>query len=286
MPSDPPPQDPTHVTAKLNLTIFGQPVQAELTVPAGPTGGDVLVPIARELAEYLTGRMVAAVEHDGKSISCRKGCGACCRQVVPIALTEARAIHKLVQDMPEPRRSEVRARFAAATRRFAEAGLLDILATRDRPVPLTADELGLRYFQLRVACPFLEDESCSIHPDRPIACRQYLVTSPAERCADPQPGTIDGVPVPIPVDHALMSADPEARDLVQKWLPLTLALDWVETHPEPAHQSTGPAIVEKFFEVLTERKLPPPVGGSLATTSMLNRAVGEGRRQPASNGSQ
>jgi Fe-S-cluster containining protein len=35
-------------------------------------------------------------------------------------------------------------------------------------------------------CPFLEDESCSIHPDRPLVCREYLVTSPAELCAGPR----------------------------------------------------------------------------------------------------
>ncbi|HEY5241787.1 MAG TPA: YkgJ family cysteine cluster protein [Polyangiaceae bacterium] len=28
-----------------------------------------------------------------------------------------------------------------------------------------------------VSCPFLEEESCSIHPDRPPICREYLVTS-------------------------------------------------------------------------------------------------------------
>jgi hypothetical protein len=35
----------------------------------------------------------------------------------------------------------------------------------------------VRYFLQGVACPFLEAESCGIHPDRPLACREYLVTS-------------------------------------------------------------------------------------------------------------
>ena len=38
--------------------------------------------------------------------------------------------------------------------------------------------LGREYFQLGIPCPFLEEESCSIYHDRPITCREYLVTSP------------------------------------------------------------------------------------------------------------
>ena len=47
-------------------------------------------------------------------------------------------------------------------------------------------ELAYEYFKHGIACPFLEDESCSIHPDRPMACREYLVSSPAENCRAPR----------------------------------------------------------------------------------------------------
>ncbi|MEZ5279133.1 MAG: hypothetical protein R2770_01565 [Acidimicrobiales bacterium] len=36
-----------------------------------------------------------------------------------------------------------------------------------------------------VACPLLDDGVCSIRPDRPLACREYLVTSDPKHCAPP-----------------------------------------------------------------------------------------------------
>ena len=116
-----------------------------------------------------------AVERSGASISCRAGCGACCRQVVPITETEARHVRDLVEAMPEPRRQQIRERFAAGRQRLEDAGLLE---TFQHPTEIP-DRVaaGMEYFRLGIACPFLEDESCSIHPDRPLSCREYLVAN-------------------------------------------------------------------------------------------------------------
>jgi NADH:ubiquinone oxidoreductase subunit D len=50
----------------------------------------------------------------GATVSCKKGCGACCRQLVPVSEIEARQLKELVEQMPEPRRSEIWARFERA----------------------------------------------------------------------------------------------------------------------------------------------------------------------------
>ena len=57
---------------------------------------------------------VVAAAEAGKAISCHKGCGACCRQLVPISRTEGERLVTLVDAMPEPRRAAVLARFADA----------------------------------------------------------------------------------------------------------------------------------------------------------------------------
>ena len=61
-------------------------------------------------------------------------------------------------------------------------------------------------------CPFLEEESCSIHPDRPLVCREYLVTSPAELCAGPTQEGVTPVAVPkvSPAARGLEESRPEA----------------------------------------------------------------------------
>src|SRR5687767_4295062 len=60
----------------------------------------------------------------GRAISCRAGCGACCRQLVAISVVEAESLAQLVAAMPEERAAVIRERFAAALKRLEEAGLL------------------------------------------------------------------------------------------------------------------------------------------------------------------
>ena len=74
------------------------------------------------------------------------------------------------------------------------------------------------YFALGIPCPFLEEESCSIHPDRPLVCREYLVTSPAELCAGP---TQEGV-TPVPVPKVSLAAR-GLQDEREEWFPLALS---------------------------------------------------------------
>src|SRR3546814_4912333 len=124
----------------------------------------------------------------GRRISGRAGCGACCRQLVPIGAIEAAIVRDWVDGRPPDEAERIRARFGEAVARLKAAGLHGRL--EDRASLRTAEQtraLGLDYFRAGVACPFLVDESCGIYAVRPMKCREYLVTSPAANCADPTP---------------------------------------------------------------------------------------------------
>ena len=115
---------------------------------------------------------------------------------MPIAESEAVRLAELVADMPEGRREQIRARFDAGLRKLSDYGLHDRargFSALDRTERM---RLGGEYLRLRVACPFLEDENCSIYTDRPLRCREFLVTSPPENCANPAPGNIERPPSP------------------------------------------------------------------------------------------
>jgi Fe-S-cluster containining protein len=225
-----------------------------ITVPKGPTNVGDLLPVFRGLTDAVVDVGVRQVERTGARISCRAGCGACCRQPVPVSLSEARAIQRLVDGMPEPRRGQVRVRFADAARRLAEAGLLDRL--RENSPGSDVRAIGLDYFRLSLPCPFLENESCSIHADRPIACREYLVTSPPEECGRLSEGRISGVPLPAEVGRAVRAVDGEVSGSNSGWVPLVLALEWAEAHAERPPSMTGPDIL---WAVLS--RLTGPAGG-------------------------
>ena len=250
--------DPTGgstVTARVQLAIRGQPIRFEITVPTAPTRLREMLPVFQGLTDAIVEIGARDVEREGGGVSCRKGCGACCRQPVPISESEAHAIRELVDGLLEPRRSVVRARFERARVRLAEAGLLEPF---EHPVPMAAAQkqaLAITYFRLGIPCPFLEDESCSIHADRPVACREYLVSSPAVHCAAPTPETVHVVSLPAKVSGILRAMDRPASTNRLGWLALAVALDWTEARFEEPPPRPGPAWVEEFF-----RRLAIPEG--------------------------
>jgi Fe-S-cluster containining protein len=232
------------VSVRVNLNVWGNRVEMELTLPAGQTRLEGLLPVFQKVADGFVDLAVDRAGAERRTVTCRKGCGACCRQLVPISEVEARHVGRLVEELPEPRRGEIRARFARARERLAEAGLLPKLEDRESFAEGDGASFGGAYFRLGIPCPFLEDESCSIHADRPIACREYLVTSPAANCADPKPGVIDMVELPGKVWTALARAESAGRtSRFIAWVPLVLAPDWAATHPDVSE----PRPVEDVF---------------------------------------
>ena len=226
-------------------------IDAKATVPVRPIAVQELLPVLHDLSGQILRVAVSHAERQGKSISCRAGCGACCRQLVPISEPEARALSALVEAMPPERRARVRQRFRDACDQLETASLLE--RARDlKSVPLSERRaFGLEYFQAGVPCPFLEDESCGIHPDRPISCREYLVTSPAGHCADPAPGRIEMVPLPAKPSEVLYRfGDAEGRDS-HRFLPLATALEWAALHTGDAPRKLpGPKLLENFVRQL------------------------------------
>jgi len=241
---------PGLVTADVELTVNGRRLPLRVAVPAGPVPPAALLPLYRGLADHLTDLAVRAAGAAGHAISCKKGCGACCRQLVPVSPLEARELVKIVERMPEPRRSIVRERFAAVRRRL-KAEAPHLLARLLRPQDCSRDEavsLGHEYFRLGIACPFLEDESCSIYAERPVDCRQYLVVSPAHHCSeDASPHVRALTPWGGPVSAGIPSPEctPEGRAV--QWVHLALAPDFVAQHPQEPPDRPGPEMVEEFF---------------------------------------
>lgn len=180
----------------VQLTIKGRSVAIDMSVPPGEVTIGQLLPALWQAGETLIAVGIKAVKEQGKAVSCRKGCGHCCRQPVPIAPAEARALSRLVDKMPAERREVIRHRFAAAIREFEAAGIAEELRMRGFWEKGHGREVGLRYLGLRIDCPFLQDEACTIYANRPLACREYMVTTPADNCEDPSANTVETVDIP------------------------------------------------------------------------------------------
>ncbi len=252
------------ITGNITLRIGQIPVNMELTVPANPVKPTRMLPIFQKMTNAIVALSENEIRSSGAVISCKMGCGACCRQPVPISESEIYQIAELVNTMPEPRQTIVRDRFNNAAEHFRSLGWFDRIAKlAEMPKPADPDHVpteliaeALLYFQEGVACPFLEDESCSIHESRPLACREYLVTSPAENCTDPSAETISKVPLLLHPSRALRSVG--QTGILLRWgiLPLIRALELAESTPESFEEKTGERWAAEFFENLTRCKIP------------------------------
>lgn len=244
------------VQVRFNLRVGDRTLEASVALPAGPCRPLDLLPVLFAFADAYLSAVTVQVEEQGRHISCRAGCAACCCQLVPISETEAWHLAQLVAGLPSPRQAAVRVRFRKAIEELAAAGLLERLRDTAALADLEARRrIGMEYFRLGIPCPFLEEHNCSIYPERPLRCREYLVTSPADNCADPRPDTIQMVPLPVKFSEILFCfGDGRGLDST-RWLALPLALEWAEQHDASAQPALpAPEMFRRFLVQIA----PPP----------------------------
>lgn len=243
-------------TARVTLTfrVHGRSVMIDERIPDRLVRLDELLPALREMDDRVIEATVAHTEAGGQSVSCAKGCSACCRaQPVPVTPPEAYALARLVERLPEPRRTAVRAAFAANVERLREAGLYETYIQRDSS--MTRDQargVARRYMALKLVCPFLFDDACGIYAERPFVCRQYLVTSPPLLCDAPLDNAVKPIPMPVAFATATLEAGEAVTGRAQYTVPLALALDYAKAHRAEI-EKPGPA--KQVFEQVLRRAL-------------------------------
>ena len=175
--------------------------------------------------------------------------------MVPISEVEARRLRELVESLPGARRSQVLARFAEVLRRLDQAGLLDKLRTREQWTDLENTRMQVHYFLQGIACPFLEGELCTIYCDRPASCREFLVTSPPEKCALPTNEQVRIVSLPFRVMSALARFDtgPPMPERI-RWVPLVLGLEWAIEHADTSAPRPGPELTRELFQHVADEE--------------------------------
>ncbi|NGZ97674.1 MAG: zinc/iron-chelating domain-containing protein [Nitrospira sp. WS110] len=221
-------------------TPAGQ-ITSAVDVPTGNVSVSAVVPLMRRLGEEAQALEVVRSLESGKAVSCHKGCAACCRMLVPLSGPEAFALRDWIRSRPTDQQEHIARRFSEAKTRLLAQGVWQQLAALCES-PLTTDEDRLEgvnrsYYALRLPCPFLEEEMCTIYDERPAACRELLVTSPSDRCDDLTKNPIDPVAVPIQVSTVLGLVWQELTADSTRLIPLPLALEWAEGHDEQSRRT-------------------------------------------------
>lgn len=248
------------VTVEFTIGLDGGAFKASAVVPAGQTNLTQILPVLRSLDDSQIAGVASQLGQIGRTISCKAGCGACCRQMVPLSIFEAEALTTWIRSLPEARQRELEQRFHEALRKFAASGLIDRMVGEDWFAETEfARQFTIEYLYQRIPCPFLENESCSIHPIRPLICREYLVTSPAEHCFDPATLKAEPVPLPLRFARALFRIGAELENNSRGWIPLIFLFAWMKAgaHPGDAFSGDGPQVLHEFVKNLA-REQPAP----------------------------
>lgn len=245
--------------ARFTLNVQGRAIEVSTELPEGPVPALALLPVLQGLSNSLSEMTVERAARAGKPLSCHDGCGACCRHAVPIAPAEARLLSEWMAAMPGERRSVLRERFRRAAERLEESGIAqeirdargggDSGSGSGGGGRAAMHDLGMRYFALGIACPFLEEERCSIYEIRPMRCREYLVVSPAENCAEPASHEIVSVKPPVLLSQILERWSTDGDQQAQELVLLTMLDEWMANHPAQDDQPhrTAPELLGEFL---------------------------------------
>ena len=253
----------TLVKASFTLPVGNASLNATVQLPAGHATPTQLLPIIQGLENTIIDQVSQEASAVGRPISCRAGCGACCRQMVPISLFEAEALSEWLQSLPEERQAAIRLRFQSALTALRHAGVLDTFLSGSWNLDEeSCRQFAVDYFHVGAPCPFLENESCSIHPIRPLSCREYLVTSSPDLCRDPSVHAITGVMLPLRPSRAMFLIGRQIDQDRRGWIPLVFLLAFAERGVKPGDylSAPGPAIFRQFLDYLLASKDPLPTG--------------------------
>ncbi len=257
------------------MTIHGfEQLEIAINIPAGqlttmvevPTGFipvTAIVPLMTRLGQEAQALEVARVESSGKHLSCAKGCAACCRMLVPLSVPETLALRAYVFSLPTQQREHILTRFAQTKSLLLSRGLWQGLTALCEGIQDSdADRLenmNRQYYGLQIPCPFLEEELCTIYEHRPAACRELVVTTPAEYCADLTNRPVEAVSVPIRMSTVLGLLWQELTSTPARLIPLPLALEWAEQHQHVAQvTSKGVDLLDRALDKVWRFLSQPP----------------------------
>jgi len=234
-----------------DLDILGRRLPLAISYAQGPVTLADLVPMARTLSDVLTGQLRVTLDGFDRSASCRQGCAHCCYYLVPVSPAEAFHLEREMRTLPPPQQRAIVGVFRMAGRRLLkrlpeyQAERSDTHRSAER-----LQRLSDWYASLHLACPFLMNNLCAIYNLRPLACREYWVTSDPDCCRidSKTPPTL--APLPVRIAEVLTNVCGEMEGESESVL-LPVALPFAESQPDRCRR-TWPAhvAVERFLDTL------------------------------------
>ena len=214
-----------------------------------------IIPLLRRMGEEAQALEESRLSAAGETRSCTKGCSACCHMLVPLSPPEVFALNNFIHSLPAEKQDRISYRLAQAKSVLLAHGLwhrlIELGESPQPPDDSILEPINREFYALRLACPFLEENMCSIYDERPAACRELLVTSPPERCDDIVMNEITPIHAPVRISPVLGWLWSELTESPPRLIPLPIVLDWGARHSRENERTwQGPYLLDSALDKL------------------------------------
>jgi len=233
------------------LDVAGKTANFLINVAAKQATLADIVPVARMISTKLALFVLDKLGKDGESVPCRKGCSACCNYLIPLSVPEVFCLRREMLAMPPTRTGVILKSCLAASKDILEKKFNINKLTKNGQ--FQKERLSRWYAGLKMSCPFLSDGLCALYEQRPIACREHIVTSLPSSCEIKKTNDPEVVCMPISVLDVLGQFAADLEQIAIQAVMLPLALPWAQNNLERSHRS-WPAVtmVKRFVEILED----------------------------------
>ncbi|MFP4053244.1 MAG: YkgJ family cysteine cluster protein [Phycisphaerae bacterium] len=235
---------------RIQLPVFDRVLDERVRVADVPARLADMVPLARHLAERILASAVTQLRQRGLTLSCRKGCDACCHYLVPISPPEAFHLWEDLLALQGQHRRRIAESFEKAARNVLSARFT---ARADDQTELLR-EVAQWYTSLDQPCPLLNQHGCELHSERPVVCREYNVVSNPALCDGHNPGVATRLELPVSLAECLMELTARVEGREPEGVILSTLLAWLPENLQ-RHHRTYPAIelAETMLEIVRLR---------------------------------
>lgn len=235
----------------LEFNVLDEPVDLHIAVADRQATLADIVPLARKLATKLALVVLDKLKNEGKIVPCRKGCSACCSYLTPLSVPEVFCLRQEVLAMPADQGRTVLKSCLETAKKILEnwPGKFETNELTKINGQSRHSDISRWYAGLELLCPLSSDGLCTAYQQRPIACREHLVTGSVLSCNAKKTDELQVVQTPVSILEALAQLTAELEQSTVEAVMLPLALPWAQENLERANQ-TWPAVmmVKRFIE--------------------------------------
>jgi len=266
---DEPARDAIRQPINFELKLFGRSLCFQLDVPDAAFSLSDIVPMASTISDRITGAVIDKFQSDGFQISCKKGCSSCCSYLVPLSIPEVFQLEEIILAKGKSKSRQLMRNCLLAARSILKHKPPEILSCgaggRPEQGPVDINAVADWYSNLKIKCPFLLNGTCMVYEQRPLVCREHLVTVLPRLCEE-KDGIARALDMPIRVSTALsrLTGELEGKDTEAVLLPLIPAWCGENRHRNDRRWSAI-EMINRLVQILKEmssRNISLPVGAS------------------------